>query len=141
MLEKRAESFPGFYEVNLAPPIWRFIYRSEGERCIILSIVVLLRERFADHMVFTVYLFLLSLPPLWSAVALIRSALDVRRRAEPGNALPGSHAIARIALIAAVVVLIFTLITTLQQLTKVAHLRGEPLSPLRVRCGTQMKVR
>jgi len=141
MLEKRAENFPGFYKITLVPPIWRFIYRSEGERCIVLSIVVLLRGRFADHMVFTVYLFLLSLPPSLSAVALIRSALDVRRRAEPGNPLPGSHTIARIALIAAAVVLIFTLITTLQQLTKVARLRGEPLSPLRVRRGTQMKVR
>jgi len=90
-------------------------------------------------MVFTVYLFLLSLPPLWPAVALLRSALDVRRRAEPGNLLPGSHTLARIALIAAIVVLILTLITTLQQqqLTKAARLRGEPLSPLRVRRRTQ----
>ena len=82
------------------------------------------------------YLFLLSLPPLWLAVALLRSALDVRRRAEPGNLLPGSHTLARITLIAAVVMLIFALITTLQQLTKVARLRGEPLGPLRVRRGS-----
>jgi hypothetical protein len=88
----------------------------------------------------TVYLFLLSLPLLWLAVALLQSALDVRRRSEHGNPLPGSHTVARIALIAAVVMLIFTLITTLQQLTKVARLRGEPLSPLRIRRGTQMNV-
>ena len=92
-------------------------------------------------MAFTVYLLLLSLPPLWLAVALLRSALDLRRRAEPENPLPGSHALARISLIAAAVMLIFNLITTLKQLTKVAHLRGEPLSLLRVRRGTQMKDR
>jgi hypothetical protein len=141
MLEKRPEVCPGFYKANLTPSIWRFVHRSEGERCIVLSLVVLLRGRFADHIVCTVYLFLLSLPPLWLAVALLRSAPDVRRRVEPGNPLPGSHTIARIALIAAVVVLIFTLIFTLQQFTKVARIRGEPLSPLRVRHGTQMKVR
>ena len=39
MLEKRPEICPGFFEVDLVPPIWTFIYRSEGERCIILSIV------------------------------------------------------------------------------------------------------
>ena len=87
-----------------------------------------------------VYLFLLSLLPLWPAVAQLRSALDVRRRVEPGNRLPGSYAIARNALIAAVVVLIFALLAILQQLTKVVRLRGEPLSPLRVRRGIQMKV-
>jgi hypothetical protein len=31
MLEKRPDVCPGFYKVNLGPPIWRFVYRSEGE--------------------------------------------------------------------------------------------------------------
>ena len=76
-------------------------------------------------MVCAVYLFLLSLLPLWPAVALLRSALDVRRRVELGNRLPGSYTIARNALITAVVVLVFALLATLQQLTKVVRLRGE----------------
>ena len=41
MLEKRPDVCPGFYKVNLAPLIWRFVYRSEGECCVILSIVML----------------------------------------------------------------------------------------------------
>jgi len=94
----------------------------------------------ADRMVCAVYLFLLSLLPLWPAVTLLRSALDVRQRVELGNRLPGSYAIARNALIAAVVVLVFALLAILQQFTKVVRLRGEPLSPLRARRGTRMKV-
>ena len=90
-----------------------------------LSIVVLLWGEVADHVVHTVYLFLLSLLPLWPAVALLRSALDVRRRVDLGNRLPHSNTIARNALIAAVVVLIFSLLATLQQLTKVVRFRGE----------------
>ena len=125
MLEKRPDVCPGFYKVNLGPPIWRFVYRSEGECCTILSIVVLPWREVADHMACTVYLFLLSLLPLWPAVALLRSALDVRRRVELGNRLPYSNTIARNALIAAVVVLVFSLLATLQQLTKVVRLRGE----------------
>ena len=80
----------------------------------------------ADRMVCAVYLFLLSLLPLWPAVTLLRSALDVRQRVELGNRLPGSYAIARNALIAAVVVLVFALLAILQQFTKVMRLRGEP---------------
>jgi len=85
------------YKVNLAPLIWRFVYRSE------------------------VYLFLLSLLPLWPALALLRSALDVRQRVE---LVSTSYAIARNALIAAVVVLIFALLVILQQFTKVVRLRA-----------------
>jgi hypothetical protein len=73
-----------------------------------------------------VYLFLLSLLPLWPAVATLRSALDFRHRLELGNRPPGSaHRVAENALVTAIVGLIFAIIPTLQQLTKVLRLRGE----------------
>jgi glucan phosphoethanolaminetransferase (alkaline phosphatase superfamily) len=73
-----------------------------------------------------VYFFLLSLLPLRPTVATLQSALDVRQRLELGNKSPGSHTVAQKAvLITAIMGLIFALLPTLQQLTKVLHLRSE----------------
>jgi len=90
-----------------------------------------------------VYLFLLSLLPLWPAATQLRSALDVRQGIEHGNRLPGSYTIARNALVAAIIGLIFASLAMLQQFTKVVHLRGKHLwygaGPLRVRRGAWIK--
>jgi hypothetical protein len=80
----------------------------------------------ADCFVYAVYFFLLSLLPLRSTVATLQSALDVRQRLELGNKLPGSHTVAQKAvLITAIMGLIFALLPTLQQLTKVLYFRSE----------------
>ncbi len=40
--DNRPELSPRFFQVDLAPPIGKFLYRSEGECCSIVLIVVLL---------------------------------------------------------------------------------------------------
>ena len=82
----------------------------------------------------TVYLFLLSLIPLWPAVELLRSALDARRGAKPENQLPGSNAVSTNALIAAVIALVFAMLATVQQFTKVIRLRGENCGAMQLHC-------
>ena len=87
-----------------------------------------------DTMNFAVYLFLLSLLPLWPAVELLRSALDARRGIKPGNQLPGSDSVATNALVAAIVALIFAILATVQQLTKVIRLRGRNCGLTQLHC-------
>lgn len=82
----------------------------------------------------TVYLFLLSLLPLWPAVELLRSALDARRGAKLENQLHGSDAVATNALIAAVIALVFAMLATVQQFTKVIRLRGENSGVMQLHC-------
>ena len=81
----------------------------------------------ALSVVCAVYFFLLSLLPLSPAISMLRSALDVRRGLEFGNQIPGSHTVARNALLTAIVGLIFAIVPILQRLTKVLRLRGEHL--------------
>ena len=146
--EKRPEICPPFFQVDLARPIWIFVYRSEGERHSIVLIVgvSLMTVADSDRVSCAVYLFLLSLLPFWPAVGLLRSALDFRRRgAELGNRLPGSDTISRNALIAAIVGFIFAVLANLQQLAKVVRLRGKHLwhdvvRKARAQCGSVVGV-
>jgi hypothetical protein len=38
--DKRPEICPPFFQVDLAPPIWKFVYRSEGKHRSVAFIVV-----------------------------------------------------------------------------------------------------
>jgi hypothetical protein len=100
----------------------------------VAPIVVLLIVGVTDCMNCTVYLFLLSLLPLWPAVELLRFALDARRGAKPENQLPGSDAVATNALIAAVIALIFSMLAAVQQFTKVIRLQGENCGVMQLHC-------
>lgn len=80
------------------------------------------------------YLFILSLLPLWPAVELLRSALDARRGAKLENQLPASDAVATNALIAAVIALVFAMLATVQQFTKVIRLQGENCGVMQLHC-------
>ena len=122
--DKHPDLGNGFFEVNLAPVIWKFVYRSEGE-CPFDCRATLAGVTDSGCMDRTVYLLLLSLLPLWPAVELLRSALDARRRVKPGNQLPGSDTVATNALVAAIVALTFAILATVQQFTRVIRLRGE----------------
>jgi hypothetical protein len=117
----------GFFEIDLAPPIWNFVYRSEGERgtascdhCAMVEVISLLTV-----WSMAVYLFLLSLLPLQPAVAKLLSALDTRQWLQPGNQSPTFAA--PNVLITAIMGIIFSILAITQQLAKVFRLRGEQL--------------
>jgi len=92
----------------------------------------------ADYMNCAVYLLLLSLLPLWPAVELLRSTLDARRGIKHRNQLPGSDDVATNALVAAIVALIFAMLATVQQFTKVIRLQGENCGVLQLPCVSVM---
>ncbi|KAH9987643.1 hypothetical protein BJV74DRAFT_496167 [Russula compacta] len=92
--DKHPELCPRFFKVDLAPPILKFVRRSEF------------------------HLFLLSLLPLWPAVALLQSAQNVRRAAKLGDQVYGSSITVGNALAVAIVGLILGIAVTLQQFTQ-----------------------
>jgi len=99
--DKRPEIFPSFFQVDLAPPILKFICRSE------------------------VYLFVLSLISLRPVMELLLSVLNVRSSSKLDVQAPHSPIILRTTLVVVIVGLILGTFTTVQHFTKVVHLRGE----------------
>jgi len=94
------EIYPLFFQVDLLPPILEFIFRSE------------------------VYLYLLSLLPLWQAVSLVRFALDIRQSVQLGDQKFGTSTTVRNSLATAAVELLLAIVATLRQLAKVARLQA-----------------
>lgn len=70
------------------------------------------------------YLYLLSLLPLWQAVSLVRFALDIRQAVQLGDQKFGTSTTVRNSLATAAVELLLAIVATLRQLAKVARLRG-----------------
>jgi len=71
-----------------------------------------------------VYLYLLSLLPLWQAVSLVHFALDIRQSVQLGDQKFGTSTTVRNSLATAAVELLLAIVATLRQLAKVARLRG-----------------
>ena len=70
------------------------------------------------------YLYLLSLLPLWQAVSLVHFALDIRQRVQLGDQKFSTSITVRNSLATAAVELLIAIVATLRQLAKVARLRG-----------------
>jgi hypothetical protein len=72
---------PCFFKVDLAPPILRFLSRSEGGSC---------REwmKCADCIIYPVHLWFLSVLPLLSTTTQLRAMLDARRDDEHASRIP-----------------------------------------------------
>jgi len=71
-----------------------------------------------------VYLYLLSLLPLWQAVSLVHFAVDIKKSVQLGDQKFGTSTTVRNSLATAVVELLLAIVATLRQLAKVARLRG-----------------
>ena len=82
---RRPELSPRFFQVDLAPPILRFLCRLEGACC-----ASELDEgmKGADIVVCTVLLWFLSVPPLLLNTMDLRTMLDARRNHERASNTP-----------------------------------------------------
>jgi len=98
--DKRPEIFPGFFQVDLAPPILKFTCRSE------------------------VYLFVLSLISLRPVMELLRSVPNFRSSSKLDAQAPHSPIIVRTALVAGFAGTIIGTLAALRLFTKVVHLRA-----------------
>ncbi|KAH9987645.1 hypothetical protein BJV74DRAFT_885551 [Russula compacta] len=93
--EERPLIFPRFFQVDWAPHILKFVWRSE------------------------VYISLLSLLPLWKAAAHLQYILDIRRSANPGDQVIDSFPILKDALAIAILELTLGFIGILRSVVNV----------------------
>lgn len=111
--------YPHFFQVDLLPPILGFTLRSEGV-CNCRDTLV----NCANYVFRAVYLYLLSLLPLWQAVSLVRFAVNIKKSVQLGDQKFGTPTTVKNSLATAVVELLLAIVATLRQLAKVARLRG-----------------